>query len=193
MKAEEFRKYCKKNNFENKLIMGIDASSTKCGFAFMKDGVLLRHEYLLLEDDSSLDDETLIYNKSKILEEYINRNIEGVDYIILEDKMKTFNGRTTAETLMKLSYINSVAQFIIKNNDVTMITLHPSTARKQAWGRSKFKDVKKSIIELSMKQYNIEFPLKRKPSKNYVDYADDVCDAITLAKSVSDPYEKHIT
>lgn len=181
MNAQQVKKILKTKDFTDKIVMGIDASSTMVGVCLMKNGDIIKTDHI---DISKIDS---LYEKVKVVVDWMCVN--EADLYILEDRMKTFNSRTTAETLMKLAYVNSCIQYNIclNHGEDVLYTIHPSTARKHAWGKGRFNDVKNDIIKLCIETYNIEFPLKRKPSKNFVDWAGDVADSITLAKAFSSP------
>lgn len=186
MNAKDIKKIVKnRKDFLDINILGLDISTTNFGFAVHKNQELKDFGHLDIKViDNMVEKVTATINKIK--EIFHNHYIS---VIVLEDRLKSAGGKTTAETLMKLAYINGCIDYYLTTTfpDARLFSIHPSTARKNAWGVGRFQDVKRDIINLCEVEYNLSFPLKRKPSINYQDHVEDICDAITLSKSFSNP------
>ena len=196
MTKSEIQKLKKKINFSGSYIGGIDCSSTVCGWTVMKNQQLTDYGYHHFDNDASM------YNRIVEFRQHILPRIEHCEYFVLEDRLKSFNGRTTAETLMKLAHVNSAVEIQLKDmvGEANVFMLHPMSARSCAWGQAypqgkekkRYKDTKEWVIAKCMERFNIErgdrgFEIKKRSRKNpkpFKDWTGDVCDAITLAFAI---------
>lgn len=190
MTKAEVKKYFKENDIDltDKVVCGVDVSSTKCGYCFLKNNEIIKYDHYEFDNDKPL------YNRYLEFKENILPEIEDmeVDYIVLEDRLKSASNRTTAQTLFKLAYVNAVVQCMLKD-DVgrdNVFTFHPSTTRSLAlgspWAKGD-KDTKEWIMESIEEIYDMEFPINPRststPKKRHP-WCDDVADSIVLARSL---------
>lgn len=199
MTKSEIKKFRKNNDLQNKKIVGIDVSSSVCGYAILEfNSNIVMVDYGYHEFDTSLD----MYDRIVEFRKHITPKIQGGSYFVLEDRLKSFNGRTTAETLMKLAWVNAGVEIELKDmvGEDRVLKLHPMSARSCAWGQAYpkgedkklFPDTKDWIIHKSMEYFDIKpedrgFEIKKRSPKNpkpFKDYVGDICDSITLAKAL---------
>lgn len=202
MTKSEIQKYRKKNNLNNLYITGIDVSSTVCGYATLfkrdedSDLQLIKYGYHIFDNDLPM------YNRMLEFREKISPQVGHSSYFVLEDRLKSFGARTTAETLMKLAWINAGVEIELKDmvGEDKVLQLHPMSARSCAWGqpyptgkeKEIFTDTKDWVIDNVVKEFNIEkgsegFEIKtrsRKTPKPWKDWTGDICDAVTLARAL---------
>lgn len=170
-----------------KLVVGIDCSSTICGYTILKNKEVINYGYHEFDTDKD------VLYRAYEFEEFILPKIEHGDVFILEDMLKAYaGGRTSSQTIMTLAHVNGNVEFILsKLNGVENIhKIHPSTARKLGIGRGrapKGVDTKEWVInEIKQRYPDMHLPRNprsRKTPKNYMNYVNDVCDATVLALS----------
>lgn len=193
MTKSELKKYFKKNRIDltDEVVCGVDISSTKCGYCFLKNNEIIDFGYHIFDNDKTM------YHRYKEFNENILPKLKenNIDFVVMEDRLKSASNRTTAQTLFKLSFVNAVAECIVKNllGEDKVFKLHPSTARSLALGKPwvKDKDTKKWIIESTMEIYGLErgkeFPVNPRSTskpKKYEKWVEDVADSIVLARSI---------
>lgn len=193
----------KKGDFTNLYTAGVDVSSTVCGWAVLfkePHGEVILYDYGYHEFDTDQP----MYNRILEFRDKVLPKIKLASYFVLEDRLKAFGGRTTAETLMKLAHVNANVETELKDKVGAdkVYMLHPMSARSSAWGQAYptgkekdlFRDTKEWVIDKCLHEYDkkrgdVGFELKtRSPRdpKPYKDWVGDICDAITLAKAIAD-------
>ena len=185
MRQKQLSNLFKSKDLPSLKICGIDCSTTVLGYS------ILQGDTLELYGHHEFSSELSLYERVKEFRSIMFSLLKGCDYFILEDRLKAFSGRTTAQTLMSLSYMNAGVEIALKDNFGIdcVLNIHPSTARKIAWGSArsndKSEDTKQWIIRNVIQHYGMEFPVKERSKqkvKPYKDYVGDICDSITLSR-----------
>lgn len=172
---------------KDKIIVGIDCSSTICGYTVLKNKEVLDYGYHEFDTDKD------VLYRAYEFEEHVLPKIKHGDVFILEDMLKSFaGGRTSSQTIMTLAHVNGNVEYILSqiNGVENVHKIHPSTARKRGIGRGrapKDVDTKEWVISEVKKRYpdmNLpRNPRSRKTPKNYHAYVGDICDSTVLALS----------
>lgn len=202
MTKDEILTLKKNKKFSNTYIAGIDCSSTTVGWSVLyidEDGEVTLDDYGYFD----FDNDAPMYNRIVEFREHILPKIKKASYFVLEDRLKSMGGRTTAETLMKLAHVNATVETELKDMNGTdhVYMLHPMSARSCAWGQAypkgkekeKFRDTKEWVIDKCMKKFDKErgdrgFEQKTRSKRRplpFKDWVDDICDSITLAYAIA--------
>lgn len=168
-------------------VVGLDVSTTIAGISIVEDGEL---KYYSHYEFASEDDEI---QSAFVFKHSVLPQLQTGDVFVLEDALKAYaGGRTSSTSIMKLVKFNGIVEFLIAEEYgyESIHKIHPATARKQAWGRSRPKDrtidTKYWIVQQVIEKYKLDFPFKEKSKKTpkpYQDHVYDICDSITLSLS----------
>jgi len=121
--------------------LGLDSSTSTCGWSFADNGVIL--------DAGFLNTSKLSTNREKSLAivSLINSNplVSNLDWINLEAALSGFGGGfTSQQTLIMLSRFNAVLEYVLGETytNVPVNLVNVSTARKKVFGKSSIKGMK---------------------------------------------------
>ena len=163
------------------MILGIDISTSKIGYAIINDKEELK-EYKLLKFKSDVE----LEKRAKTFEEIILNLMvmHDIQQIFVERPFTAFaGGKTTAVTMAKLQRFNGMCCYGLYNvfgHSPTLIT--PHEARK-ALGISKKRgeDIKKKVIAKVSELYPQDFLYEITRHGNPKPGTDDMADAIIVA------------
>lgn len=166
------------------MILGLDASTTVCGWA-MYDGVQI-------VDAGFIVTEKLETNKEKAFH-IINTlsahpNFCIVSAVRLESALSGFKrGRTSQQVVIKLTRFNAVLEYILGEQlQVPVILVGATTARKKVLGKAFIKGMTaKEYVKQELPKHvpNLEKYNKLNKIGNYDKRNEDMYDAIVIAMS----------
>lgn len=130
------------------MTIGLDASTTVCGWAFSENGTLHDAGFLDISKISTNKDKS--YKIVETLEG--NSNISLVKFINLESPLFGFiGGFTTQQTIIKLVRFNAVLEYILSETFKIPVNLvNVSVMRKKVIGKARIKGMKSKDF---VKQY----------------------------------------
>jgi len=181
-----------KEEINKPIICGLDVSSSVAGIAILQDNKIIDLMYYEFKGETDID-------RTFEFKEEVFPYIKHCDHYVLEDRMMSFSGLTTAKTLFPLAHINASVQIIIsiEKGKESIKKIHPSTARKRAYGIGKISkkqakemgyikagkiDTKMWVFDNIVKLYP-NIPVDRKRTNRPRDYMFDMVDAIVLSLS----------
>ena len=160
--------------------LGLDASTSTVGFAFVEDKKILSAGFI---DVSKVEG-----NRSKawFVVDFLKKNllVDKVEQINLEASLSGFSGPSNRKVVILLARYNAVLEYVLQDWFKKRVNLvNVSTARKQAFGKARIKGVKsKAFVESQIsKLYDLsKWEIKNK--KGTLDKRiEDVRDAIVIA------------
>jgi len=166
------------------MILGLDASTTTCGWA-MFDG-------LTILDAGFIDISKLEGNKAKafhILETLVPLPLMvRLTEVKLEAALSGFmGGRTSQQVIIKLARFNAVLEYIIGEHLKVPVTLvGASTARKNVLGKAFIKGMTgKEWVKQELPKHvpNLQQYIKLNKLGNYDKRNEDTLDAIVISRS----------
>jgi len=163
------------------MILGIDISTSKIGYAIISDKEELK-EYKLLKFKSDVE----LEKRAKVFEEIILNLMVMYDIqqIFVEQPFVAFSGgKTTAITMAKLQRFNGMCCYGLYNvfgSSPTLIT--PHQARKAVGiTKKRGEDIKKKVIARVSELYPKDFVFEITRHGNPKPGTDDMADAIIVA------------
>lgn len=161
--------------------LGLDASTTVCGFAFTDENRKILHA-------GFIDLTKFGTNRAKawgIIERLKTEPLwSKIDRVNLEAALSGFSGPSSRTVVIKLARWSGVLEYVLQDAFTCPINLiNVSTARKQIFGRARLKGVKpKMFVENELKKL---YDLSPWEVKNRIDNVDkrveDIRDAIVIS------------
>ena len=162
-------------------ILGLDASTTTVGYAFVKDKKVIDMGFI------PIDKEKTIRDKVKLTLDEINKldPFNEIDKIYIEDSLSGFmRGRTSQQTIIKLAKFNAVLTYCLEFAYGEIVEgINPMSARKSLFGKARVKGlsakdfVKKEINRL----YSLDEYVKLTPTGLWDKRNMDGYDALVCA------------
>ena len=158
-------------------ILGLDLSTTVCGYAITENKVILFAGFVDISDAATYDDKVaLIITALKD---------QKFDKIIIEESLSGFAfGRTSQQILLKLTKNKAVIAYILeKYYKMNVASINAMTARKTALGAARVKGIKpKDYVKARIEQmYDMKAWTILNKKGNEEKRMEDVRDAIVLS------------
>jgi len=160
------------------VILGIDLSSTVCGYAISENGKISDTGFI---DISKYD--TYKSKANAIIDILKNKSF---DIIQVEETLANFSfGRTSQQTILKLAINKAVICYILEEYfKVKILSINVNTMRKQLFGKCRIKGIKskdfvKQELELLIPDV-VNFAIKNKKG-NWDERNGDMYDAVVCA------------
>ena len=136
--------------------IGLDASTTTVGFAFVDDKNVIDIGFIPIDKQKTIRDKVqLTMDELTKLDPF-----EEVDKIYIEDNLSGFSrGRTSQQTIIKLAKFNAVLTYCLEFAYGEIVEgVNPMTARKHLFGKArvKGKTAKDFVKEEINCLYNLE-------------------------------------
>jgi Holliday junction resolvasome RuvABC endonuclease subunit len=163
------------------MTLGLDASTSTCGWAFAENNVILDCGFI---DTSKL---VTVKEKSMFIIDILDKNplIKKIDKINLEAALSGFAfGRSSQQVIVKLARFNAVFEYILEDHYNQKINLlDVNTVRKKLFGKCRIKGMKpKDFVKA---QLSLIMDLKKwdkfKKKGSWDDRNSDTYDAIVIA------------
>ena len=160
--------------------LGLDASTTCVGYAFTEDKKILDMGFIDIKKEKTPKDKV-----QKVLE-YLNNSsyIDDVNDINIEDNLSGFaGGRTSQQVIIKLAKFNAILCFMLENFEFNVNSINPMTARKQVFGKARFKGkkAKQFVQEEIEKMYNTKKWCKETTRGNWDKRNIDMYDGLVMS------------
>ena len=137
-------------------ILGLDASTTTVGYAFVENKKVIDMGFI------PIDKEKTIRDKVQVTLDEINKldPFDEIDKIYIEDSLSGFmRGRTSQQTIIKLAKFNAVLTYCLEFAYGEIVDgINPMTARKHLFGKSREKGV--SAKDFVKKEINCLYSLE---------------------------------
>ena len=137
--------------------LGLDASTTTVGYAFVDDKTVIDMGFIPIHKEKTLRD------KVEVTLDALNKlcPFEDIDKIYIEDSLSGFlHGKTSQQTIIKLAKFNAVLVYCLEFGFGEVVEgVHPMTARKKLFGKSREKG--KSAKEFVKEQINCLYNLEK--------------------------------
>ena len=136
--------------------IGLDASTTTVGYAFVDDKTVIDVGFIPIHKEKTIRD------KIQVILDTLNElcPFSEVDKIYIEDNLSGFShGRTSQQTIIKLAKFNAVLTYCLEFAFGEIVEgVNPMTARKQLFGkaREQGKTAKEFVKEQINCLYNLE-------------------------------------
>jgi uncharacterized protein YunC (DUF1805 family) len=158
-------------------VLGLDLSTTTCGWAITENKEILSCGYIDISNAEKYKDKADLIIKTLVGHSF--------DKIMIEESLFGFaGGGTSQQVIIKLVKNKAVVGYILENHyGVSIDSIHAQTARKKALGAARAKGVKaKDFVKAELeKQYDLSkwsvLNKKGNPDKRM----EDVRDAIVLS------------
>ena len=136
--------------------IGLDASTTTVGFAFVDDKNVIDIGFIPIDKQKTIRDKVqLTMDELTKLDPF-----EEVNKIYIEDNLSGFSrGRTSQQTIIKLAKFNAVLTYCLEFAYGEIVNgVNPMTARKHLFGKArvKGKTAKEFVKEEINSLYNLE-------------------------------------
>jgi len=136
--------------------IGLDASTTTVGFAFVDDKNVIDIGFIPIDKQKTIRDKVqLTMDELTKLDPF-----EEVNKIYIEDNLSGFSrGRTSQQTIIKLAKFNAVLTYCLEFAYGEIVEgVNPMTARKHLFGKArvKGKTAKEFVKEEINSLYNLE-------------------------------------
>ena len=136
--------------------IGLDASTTTVGFAFVDNKNVIDIGFIPIDKQKTIRDKVQL-----TMEELTKLDpFAEVDKIYIEDNLSGFSrGRTSQQTIIKLAKFNAVLTYCLEFAYGEIVEgVNPMTARKQLFGKArvKGKTAKEFVKEEINSLYNLE-------------------------------------
>ena len=136
--------------------IGLDASTTTVGFAFVDDKNVIDIGFIPIDKQKTIRDKVqLTMDELTKLDPF-----DEVDKIYIEDNLSGFmRGRTSQQTIIKLAKFNAVLTYCLEFAYGEIVEgVNPMTARKHLFGKArvKGKTAKEFVKEEINSLYNLE-------------------------------------
>jgi len=169
----------------NRMILGIDASTTKVGIALLDN-----KNNICLSDVLIFKKLNILEHKAEVFESYI-KSIQIPDKIYIEEPVVSFSGGNMAKTIAILQRWNGMVCYsIYKTFNITPVLVNVRSARsklgiKTPFGKNKTtREKKQPAIDFVYNRYkntNTPFLYKMTKNGNPAGGTDDRADAVVLA------------
>jgi hypothetical protein len=162
--------------------LGLDASTTCCGYAFTQDGVIIEAGWI----DTSKED-GLRAKAAKIIKFLTDGGrMDGIDKIYLESAVSGFSpGFTSQQTIVLLARWNAVLEYILqeKYGLDKVVLLTSNQARKAIFGQCRIKGVPpKTFVRQELERlFDLTPYIKYNKLGNEDKRNSDTLDAIVLS------------
>ena len=161
--------------------IGLDASTTTVGFAFVDDKNVIDIGFIPIDKQKTIRDKVqLTMDELTKLDPF-----EEVNKIYIEDNLSGFSrGRTSQQTIIKLAKFNAVLTYCLEFAYGEIVEgVNPMTARKHLFGKArvKGKTAKDFVKEEINCLYNIEEYVKLTPTGLWDKRNMDSYDALVCA------------
>ena len=137
-------------------ILGLDASTTTVGYAFVENKKVIDMGYIPINKEKTIRD------KVQVTLDEINKldPFDEIDKIYIEDSLSGFmRGRTSQQTIIKLAKFNAVLTYCLEFAYGEIVDgINPMTARKHLFGKSREKGV--SAKDFVKKEINCLYSLE---------------------------------
>jgi uncharacterized protein YunC (DUF1805 family) len=158
-------------------VLGLDLSTTTCGWAITEDKLILACGYIDISDAEKYKDKADLIIKTLVGHSF--------DKIMIEESLFGFaGGGTSQQVIIKLVKNKAVVGFILENHyGVTVESIHAQTARKKALGAARIKGVKPKVFvkESIDRMYDMTKWTVLNKKGNEEKRMEDVRDAIVLS------------
>jgi hypothetical protein len=163
------------------MILGLDASTSTCGWAFYNGSVIVEAGFIDLTKHETNKEKT--FHVISILKD--NPNLQQTTTIHLEAALSGFmGGRTSQQVIIKLARFNALFEYIIGETlklPVKLISV--TTARKTVFGKCRVKGIEPK--EYVKQQLSIKMDLTKFDKLNKIGNWDvknsDMYDAIVMS------------
>ena len=137
-------------------ILGLDASTTTVGYAFVENKKVIDMGFIPINKEKTIRD------KVQVTLDEINKldPFDEIDKIYIEDSLSGFmRGRTSQQTIIKLAKFNAVLTYCLEFAYGEIVDcINPMTARKHLFGKSRVKGV--SAKDFVKKEINCLYSLE---------------------------------
>ena len=167
------------------VILGLDASTTTIGYAFVEDKKILDMGFIDIKKYDTLKEKILTALDK--LEEfpYFDDKNKMVEAIHIEDSLSNFAyGRTSQQVIIKLSKFNALICFIMEEaTGIDVVSVNPNTSRKNLFGKCREKGVKsKDFVKSRIDEmYDVKQWIKYNKRGNFDKRNYDSYDALVVA------------
>ena len=161
--------------------IGLDASTTTVGYAFVEDKKILGVGFIPIHKESTIRD------KVKVTMDAITAldPFDEVDKIYIEDSLSGFmRGRTSQQTIIKLAKFNAVLTYCLEFAYGEIIEgINPMSARKSLFGKAREKGVSaKDFVKREINSlYSLDEYIKLTPTGLWDKRNMDGYDALVCA------------
>ncbi len=161
--------------------IGLDASTTTVGYAFVEDKKILDVGFIPIHKESTIRD------KVKITMDAVTAldPFEDVDKIYIEDSLSGFmRGRTSQQTIIKLAKFNAVLTYCLEFAYGEIVEgINPMSARKSLFGKARVKGVSaKDFVKKEINRlYSLDEYVKLTPTGLWDKRNMDGYDALVCA------------
>lgn len=137
-------------------ILGLDASTTTVGYAFVENKKVIDMGFIPINKEKTIRD------KVQVTLDEINKldPFDEINKIYIEDSLSGFmRGRTSQQTIIKLAKFNAVLTYCLEFAYGEIVDgINPMTARKHLFGKSREKGV--SAKDFVKKEINCLYSLE---------------------------------
>lgn len=137
-------------------ILGLDASTTTVGYAFVENKKVIDMGFIPINKEKAIRD------KVQVTLDEINKldPFDEINKIYIEDSLSGFmRGRTSQQTIIKLAKFNAVLTYCLEFAYGEIVDgINPMTARKHLFGKSREKGV--SAKDFVKKEINCLYSLE---------------------------------
>jgi len=137
-------------------ILGLDASTTTVGYAFVENKKVIDMGFIPISKEKTIRD------KVQVTLDEINKldPFDEINKIYIEDSLSGFmRGRTSQQTIIKLAKFNAVLTYCLEFAYGEIVDgINPMTARKHLFGKSREKGV--SAKDFVKKKINCLYSLE---------------------------------
>ena len=133
--------------------IGLDASTTTVGYAFVEDKTVIDMGFIPIQKEKTIRD------KVQLTMDTITE-LDPFDKIYIEDNLSGFSrGRTSQQTIIKLAKFNAVLTYCLEFAFGEIVEgVNPMTARKQLFGKAR--EQGKTAKEFVKEQINCLYSLE---------------------------------
>ena len=162
--------------------LGLDASTSTCGFAFTDENRKILHAGFidLTKFGTNREKAWGIINQLKTEPLW-----DKVDRVVLESALSGFSGPSSRTVVIKLARFSATLQYVLEDTFGLdkLVLVNATTARKQLFGKARIKGVKpKEFVRTSMDVLYDTTPWQVKNKIGNVDKrVADILDAIVLS------------
>ena len=161
--------------------IGLDASTTTVGYAFVEDKKILDVGFIPIHKESTIRD------KVKATMDAVTAldPFDDVDKIYIEDSLSGFmRGRTSQQTIIKLAKFNAVLTYCLEFAYGEIVEgINPMSARKSLFGKARVKGVSaKDFVKKEINRlYSLDEYVKLTPTGLWDKRNMDGYDALVCA------------
>ena len=137
--------------------LGLDASTTTVGYAFVDGKEIVTMGFIPIQKEETIRDKVELTMKEITKVDPFNQ----VEQIYIEDSLSGFmRGRTSQQTIIKLAKFNAVLTYCLEFAYGEIIEgVNPMTARKHLFGKARIKGV--SAKDFVKKEINCLYNLEK--------------------------------